>query len=145
MAKKGKEPAGLRRYRLARKAKKAKRRSSPKPQRKVKNMARRRSYARKRSGGRKKFSAWKMAKGIAYTGAVAAPLYTIYAANGGGALGATNALKHAAFINTADGSFSLANGAYVWAPVAALGIIDFITTKVGLQRSIQRGINGLIG
>jgi len=145
MAKKGKEPAGLRRYRLAQKAKKNKRATSrPKTQRKVKTMARRRSYGKKRSGGRKKFSAWRMAKGVMYTGAVALPIYGAYTQGGGGAAGATAAVKAAAFMNP-EGQFSLAHGAQIWTPVAILAVVDFATTKLPIQQKISKGINNLLG
>ena len=146
MPKKGKEPAGLRRWRLAQKAKRSARkaaRSSPKT-RKVKTMARRR-YGRKAGKRTHKTSTWKILKGAVYVGAVAAPLYTIYAANGGGKVGAMNAAKHAAFIDTNDGSFSEKNGMYVWAPVAMVGLVDFISSKTGIQRKVSQGIRGILG
>jgi len=107
-------------------------------------MARRRSYSRKRSSGRKKFSAWRMAKGVMYTGAVALPIYTAYKQAGGGAAGAEGAVKAAAFMDQA-GNFSLASGAQIWTPVAILAVVDFATTKLPIQQKISRGINNILG
>jgi len=130
---------------LKRKSGKKKNTSRPKKARKVKTMARRRSYGRKRSSGRKKFSAFKLVKGVVYTGAVALPMYQAYTQLGGGATGATGAIKAAAFIDPATGSFSMAHGAQIWMPVAALAVVDFVTTKIPIQQKISRGVNNLIG
>jgi len=146
MARKGKEPAGLRKWRLAQKRKAAGRKASrPKQTRKVKTMARRRSYSRKRRGHGKKFSAWKMAKGLIYTGAIAAPMYQSYTQLGGGATGAVGTMKNAAFVDAQTGTFSLAAGAQIWTPVAAVMLVDFVTTKIPVQRYISRGVNNLLG
>jgi len=108
-------------------------------------MARRRSYGRKRAGRRNKFSMWKMAKGVMYTGAVALPVYQAYNQLGGGANGATGAVKAACFIDPATGNFSFAHGAQIWTPVAILAVVDFATTKLPIQQKISRGINNLLG
>lgn len=144
MAKKGKEPAGLRKWRLAQKAKKTKRASSPKKTRKVKTMASRRSYGRKRTS-RKKFSTWKMAKGVLYTGAVALPMYTGYQQLGGGSVGAQGVVKAACFVDPATNQFSFAHGAQIWTPVAVLAAVDFITSKVPIQAKIRNGVNSILG
>lgn len=73
MAKKGKEPAGLRKYRLAQKAKKAKRSPRPKTARKVKTMARRRSYGRKRRASGRRFK-----PSIATLGGIGISVYSAY-------------------------------------------------------------------
>jgi len=61
MARKGKEPAGLRRYRLEQKRKKAGRKAvRAAPKRKVKTMARRRSYGKRRGRKSRKMGITKM-------------------------------------------------------------------------------------
>jgi len=86
-----------------------------------------------------------MVKGVVYTGAVAVPMYNAYQQGGGGAAGATSAIKAAAFVDPTTGGFSLAHGAQIWTPVAAIAVVDFITTKVPIQAQIRRGVNNLLG
>jgi len=102
---------------------------------------------RKGKKGRKssKFSPWKTAKGIIYIGSVAAPMYTGYQQLGGGAEGATGVLKAAAFMDPRTGKFSLASGAQIWTPVAAVAAVDFVTTKLPIQRLISRGFRNILG
>jgi len=141
MAKKGKEPAGLRRYRLAQKAKKNKRATSrPKTQRKVKTMARRRSYGKKKSSGKNKFGMWKMVKGVAYTGSIIAPGYIAYTSG----LTPAQTVQRYAGIGI-DGKFAMDHLYQMWTPVVAVAVIDFATTKLPIQRYISRGVNNLLG
>lgn len=71
MPRKGKEPAGLRRYRLAQKRKKA-------GQRKVRPMARRRRYARRRSYGRRRASRRRAQPSLLIAGALGAMVWDAY-------------------------------------------------------------------
>ena len=99
-----------------------------------------------RKGSRRNsFSPWKTAKGAIYVGSVAAPMYTAYQQLGGGAAGATGTLKAAAFMDPATGTFSMAHGAQIWAPVAAVAVVDFVTTKLPIQRLISRGFRNILG
>lgn len=107
-------------------------------------MARRKAHKRG-----KRFSAWRMLKGVAYVGAIAAPAYQLYKNAGGDVAetrGAalTTVLQSACFTDT-SGTIRLDRGAMIWGPVAVLGVADFLTSKMGLQRPIQRGINNLLG
>lgn len=86
-----------------------------------------------------------MVKGVAYTGAIAAPMYVAYEQLGGGAQGAIGAVRAACFVDPVTNKISLAHGAQIWGPVAVLGIVDFITTKVPIQQKISRGINNILG
>jgi hypothetical protein len=107
--------------------------------------AARRSYGSRktRKSGSRKFSAFRLVKGIAYGGAIALPAYNAYQQLGGGAAGATGAMKCAAFIDPATDKLSLAAGAQIWTPVAAVALVDFVTTKIPVQRVISRGLRNL--
>lgn len=95
--------------------------------------------------GRKKKSMWGMAKGVLYTGAIALPAYQGYQQLGGGTDGAVGVVKAMCFVDPATNSFSLAHGAQMWTPVAALTAVDLITTKLGLQRRIGQNISRILG
>ena len=99
---------------------------------------------KKKGSRRSKKSAWKMAKGALYAGAVAAPMYVAYKQSGEGVEGAKKTLMAAAFMNN-NGGFSFDHGKQIWAPVAAIAIVDVLSTKVGLQRRLSAAINGIIG
>lgn len=105
--------------------------------------AARRSYgARKTKRGHSKKGMFKLVKGIVYAGALAAPLYTAYEQAGGGKAGVIGTAKAAAFMNQ-EGQFSISSGAQIWAPVAAVAVVDFITTKIPIQRAISRGFRNI--
>lgn len=130
-------------YRRSKGSRKASRTSRP---RTVKRMARRRSYrGRKRASGSRKFNPWKLMKGIVYTGAIAAPAYEGYKQLGGGSAGAIGVAKSMAFVDAQTNQFSLAAGAQMWTPVAAVAVVDFVTTKLPIQRIIGRGVRNLLG
>jgi hypothetical protein len=101
--------------------------------------------ARRKKSRKKSKSMWKLTKGIIYTGAIAAPMYGAYQQAGGGAEGATAAFKAAAFVDPATGNFSFSHGAQIWTPVAAVALVDFATSKIGLQKRIGQGVSGLLG
>lgn len=109
--------------------------------RKAKTMARRRDYGRKR-GGSRKFSMWGLLKGAVYTGAIVVPIYGSYKASGGGAAGAEAVMREACFHDSAG--WNLGNGLKIWGPVGALAVIDFVTTKIPIQRQISRGVNRIM-
>lgn len=126
------------------KRKKSVSRAAPK---KVKHMARRR-YGKRRGSGKRKFSAWRMAKGLMYTGAIALPAYqrfVFYDGKNNPSVGAAAVVRQFAFMNPETGAFDFAKGAEVWAPVAILAAVDFATTKLPIQRKISKGINNLLG
>ncbi len=103
--------------------------------------------AKGKGKGKKRYSkksAWKMAKGAIYVGAVAAPMLVAYKQSGEGIEGAKKTAMAAAFMNN-DGGFSFDHGKQIWAPVAALAIVDVISSKTGVQRRIAAAINGIIG
>lgn len=100
--------------------------------------------AKRKFGRRTKRSAWKMVKGVAYTGAIAAPMYIAYKQGGGGAEGVKAAALAAAFVDPATNKFSLVHGAQIWTPVAALAVTDLVTSKMGLQRRIATGVSSLL-
>jgi hypothetical protein len=95
---------------------------------------------RKKRSGRGKKSLWTLGKGALYVGAVAAPMYAYYEAGGKGSAAAVNAIKAAAFIDPGTDSFSFEKGAQIWTPVAAVALVDFVTSKVGLQKRISSAI-----
>jgi len=145
MARKGKEPAGLRRYRLEQKRKKAGRRKArAAPKRKVRTMARRR-YGRKRS---RKQSTFGLVKGVVYAGSIAGPAYTRYAALKAAGKPTGEALAKTAtgfaFMDW-EGNFDAMTGAECWGPVAVLTVVDLVSSRVGLQRRIARGLSQLLG
>ncbi|GAI67398.1 unnamed protein product, partial [marine sediment metagenome] len=74
-----------------------------------------------------------------------APGVARYQASGGGMAGATAAAKNYAFINEATNQFDMATGAITYTPLLAVTVVDFITSKVGLQRRVASGINGILG
>lgn len=103
-------------------------------------MARRRNKKSRRHGK----SAWGMMKGVLYTGAVAIPMYLGYQQLGGGINGAAGVMKAAAFVDPATNKFSMAHGAQIWTPVAALAIVDIVSSKLGAQRRISSNIGKLM-
>lgn len=150
MARKGKEPAGLRRYRLEQKRKKAKRsRGRTSKPRKAKSMARRRRYGRRRGSRRSKKTVWKLAKGLIYTGSVAAPAYANFKHFTDSGLTTSQAalatLEACAGYNYIDKKFDMKILADQWTPVAIVAVVDFATTKLPIQSKISRGINNLLG
>ncbi len=97
---------------------------------------------KKRKGSRKK-STWRLAKGALYAGAIAAPGIARYQASGGGLPGFEAAMKNYAFVNESTNGFDMASGAAMWTPVAVLAAMDVVTSKIGLQRRIARGLSGI--
>jgi hypothetical protein len=110
-----------------------------------KKAARRRSYgtrkASRRSGNKK--SMFKLIKGAVYVGSIVAPAYTAYEQLGGGKDGAIGTAKCFAFMNPTTGAFDFASGAQVWTPVVVVAAVDFITTKLPVQRAISRGLRNI--
>ena len=102
-------------------------------------MARRKGKKSRRS----KKSAFGMMKGVLYVGSVAAPMYMAYNQLGGGAKGAQGVMQAAAFMNQ-NNQFSLDHGKQIWAPVAALAIVDLVSSKVGIQRRIATGMSKML-
>lgn len=100
---------------------------------------------KKSKGGSRKFSPWKLIKGVVYTGAIVAPAYEGYKQLGGGSAGAIGVAKSMAFIDAQTNQFSLAAGAQMWTPVAAVAVVDFVTTKLPVQRILSRGVRNLLG
>jgi hypothetical protein len=98
---------------------------------------------RRKKSYRRKKTAFKLVKGVLYGGAIALPMYTGYNQLGGGADGAIGVIKSAAFVDPSSNKFSLAHGAQIWTPVAALTVVDLATSKLGLQRYISRGLSNL--
>ena len=96
-----------------------------------------------KKGGRRKKGGFQLVKGGLYAGAIIAPLAVAYQQSGGGAEGAKNAVMAAAFVDPTTNKFSMVHGAQIWTPVAALAVVDVVTSKVGLQRRIARGLSAL--
>lgn len=103
-------------------------------------MAKRR-YKKSRRHGK---SAWGMLKGAMYVGAIAAPMYLGYQQLGGGINGAAGVMRSAAFVDPATNKFSMAHGAQIWTPVAAVAIVDLVSSKIGVQRRISQGVSRLM-
>lgn len=98
---------------------------------------------RRKKSYRRKANLWRTAKGVMYAGAIAAPMYVAYQQLGGGAAGASGAIRAAAFVDPATNKFSFEHGAQIWTPVAALVAVDLVTSKLGLQKRIANGIRNI--
>ena len=101
--------------------------------------------ARRRKARRKSKSMWKTVKGVVYLGSIAAPAYANYVAGGEGKNGVITIFQKAGFVDPATGSFSFEAGASQWTPVAAVALVDFATSRIGLQRKVAQGVNGILG
>ena len=97
---------------------------------------------RKKKGGSRRKTGWKMVKGALYVGAVAAPGVARLGGDYSSA-NVANMVKAYAFIDPSTNKFSLADGAQMWTPVAAVAVVDLVTSKIGLQRRIAQGIAGI--
>jgi len=148
MARKGKEPAGLRKWRLAQKRKASGRkvRAAPKTSRRQRTMARR-NFRRKgtRKSGK---SPIRMVKGIIYAGSIAAPAlhaYSYYKGTGktGADLAQAVILSYAG-IDANSKKFDWAVVSSMYAPVAIVAAGDIVTSKLGLQRRLAQGLRGIL-
>jgi len=109
---------------------------------------RRRSYGGrvKRTRGNKK-TAWKMIKGVVYGGAIALPAYNTYSylrANGRDAQGAAiGTISSFAGIDPNTNKFDSAALVTQYTPIVTVAVVDWITTKIPVQRAISRGLRNL--
>lgn len=100
----------------------------------------------KKKTTRRKKSMFKVAKGVVYTGAIVAPMYQAYdQLSGTTADRVVGVLKCMAFMDPTTSKFSFAHGAQVWGPLGGITLLDWGTSKLGLQRRVSSAISGLLG